>query len=171
MFTIGHSTRTIEEFISLLKENGIKLLADVRMFPGSAKYPHFNAENLQNSLAEAGIRYIHFKELGGRRKPKEGSLNSAWRNPSFRAYADYMETEDFRKAVTELLSAGNENETCIMCSEAVWWRCHRSMISDYLKSIRIDVKHILGKGKVEEHRYTAPARIEGGRLSYHSSLF
>jgi uncharacterized protein (DUF488 family) len=169
MYTIGHSTRSIEEFIELLKINGIKLLADVRRFPGSRSYPQFSKEELKASLAENDIRYIHFEALGGRRKPLPGSANEVWKNLSFRGYADYMETPEFRKAIEELLSAGDEKHTAIMCSEAVWWRCHRSMIADYLKSIGIEVIHILSATKNEEHPYTKPARIVGGKLSYHEA--
>ena len=144
IWTIGHSTRDIGDFISLLEENGIKLLVDVRSLPGSRRYPQFNKEALANSLDEAAIRYEHFPELGGRRKPKPDSRNTAWRNLSFRGYADYMETEEFRKGVGRLVDLENEvGSTAIMCAEAVWWRCHRSLISDYLKSRGAEVIHIL----------------------------
>ena len=134
IWTIGHSTRTIDEFISLLKENEIKLLADVRTWPGSKRYPQFNKEALAESLNAHGIRYEHFPELGGRRRPRSDSKNTAWRNASFRGYADYMETEQFHKGVERLLDVAAEaGPTAIMCAEAVWWRCHRSLISDYLK--------------------------------------
>jgi uncharacterized protein (DUF488 family) len=167
IWTIGHSTRTIDEFISLLEENRIKLVADVRMFPGSKRYPQFGREALAKSLGESGIRYEHFPELGGRRNPKPDSHNTAWRNASFRGYADYMETKQFQKGVERLLELASEaGPVAIMCAEAVWWRCHRSLISDYLKARGIEVMHVLGANKVEPHPYTSAARIVNGELSY-----
>jgi uncharacterized protein (DUF488 family) len=167
IWTIGHSTRTIDEFISLLKENEIKLLADVRAWPGSKRYPQFNKEALTESLSAYGIRYEHFPELGGKRKSTPDSRNTAWRNASFRGYADYMETQQFQKGVERLLGLSQETGTAaIMCAEAVWWRCHRSLISDYLKVRDIEVMHILGATKVEPHPYTSAARIVNGELSY-----
>lgn len=164
MWTIGHSTRAIEEFIALLEENGIKLLADVRLLPGSKRYPQFNADALQHSLGERGIRYEHFRELGGRRKPRPDSHNTAWRNESFRGYADYMETEEFRRAIERLESF--VLPTALMCAEAVWWRCHRGLISDYLKAHGVEVLHILTPGKVEPHPFTSAARLVDGELRY-----
>src|SRR5438034_9393332 len=167
IWTIGHSTRKIEVFISLLEENGIKLLADVRSLPGSKRYPQFNKETFAESLNAHGIRYEHFPELGGRRKSKPDSRNTAWRNASFRGYADYMETEEFRKGIQRLLHLTNEvGETAIMCAEAVWWRCHRSLISDYLKTRGMEVMHILDAHKAEPHPFTSAARIINGTLSY-----
>ena len=167
IWTIGHSTRNIDAFISLLEENGIKLLADVRSLPGSKRYPQFNKETLAESLNAHGIRYEHFPELGGRRKSEPDSRNTAWRNASFRGYADYMETEEFHKGVERLLAlAGEAGPAAIMCAEAVWWRCHRSLISDYLKARGIDVMHILDANKVEPHPFTSAARIVNGELSY-----
>ena len=184
IWTIGHSTRGIDEFISLLKENEIKLLVDVRAFPGSKRYPQFNKEALAKSLNAHGIRYEHFPELGGKRKSKPDSRNTAWRNASFRGYADYMETEQFQKGVERLLafarsdglgSRRNERDgreavtpcaIAIMCAEAVWWRCHRSLIADYLKARGLEVLHILSVNKVEPHPYTSAARIMNGELSY-----
>jgi uncharacterized protein (DUF488 family) len=167
IWTIGHSTRNIDGFVTLLEESGIKLLADVRSWPGSKRYPQFNKEALAESLNPHGIRYEHLPELGGRRKPKPDSRNTAWRNASFRGYADHMETEEFRKGVKHLLAlAGKAGQTAIMCAEAVWWSCHRSLISDYLKSRGIEVRHILDANKTEPHPYTSAARIVNGRLSY-----
>ena len=167
IWTVGHSTRAIDEFISLIQANDIKLLADVRSLPGSRRYPQFNKEMLAGSLGKAGIHYEHFPELGGRRKPRSDSRNRAWRNASFRGYADYMETEEFRKGVERLLDlAAGAGPTAIMCAEAVWWRCHRSLISDYLKAADIEVMHILDANKVEPHPYTSAARIVNGKLSY-----
>ncbi|MBV9240749.1 MAG: DUF488 domain-containing protein [Acidobacteria bacterium] len=166
VLTIGHSTRDFDEFVGLLRENDIELLADVRSFPGSRKFPQFNKESLEVTLPENGIDYSHLRQLGGRRKVKTDSKNTVWRNDGFRGYADHMETEDFRKGIDELLELAEDKRTAIMCSEAVWWRCHRSMISDYLKSRGITVLHIMGEGKVEEHPYTSAAKIVDGRLSY-----
>jgi uncharacterized protein (DUF488 family) len=167
IWTIGHSTRTIDEFISLLQANQIRLLVDVRSLPGSKRYPQFNKEALANSLGKTRIRYEHFPELGGRRKAKPESKNTAWRNASFRGYADYMETEEFRKGVERLLDlAAGAGPTAIMCAEAVWWRCHRSLISDYLKARRIEVMHILDASKTQPHPYTSAARVVNGKLSY-----
>jgi uncharacterized protein (DUF488 family) len=167
IWTIGHSTRGIDGFISLLEENGIRLLADVRSWPGSKRYPQFNREALAESLNAHGIRYEHFPELGGRRKPKPDSRNTAWRNASFRGYADHMETEEFHKGVERLLDlTGEAGPTAIMCAEAVWWSCHRSLISDYLKSRGIAVMHILDANKVEPHPFTSAARFVNGKLNY-----
>jgi uncharacterized protein (DUF488 family) len=169
IWTIGHSTRNIEIFISLLEENGIKLLADVRSWPGSKRYPQFNKEALAESLSACRIRYEHFPELGGRRKSKRDSRNTAWRNVSIRGYADYMETEQFHKGVERLLALAREaGTTAIMCAEAVWWRCHRALISDFFKACGVEVMHILGANQIEQHPCTSAARIVNGKLSYES---
>ena len=169
IWTIGHSTRKIDVFTSLLEENGIRLLVDVRSLPGSKRYPHFNKEALTKSLQEHGIRYEHFAELGGRRKPRPDSRNTVWRNASFRGYADYMETAEFRKGVERLLDLANEiGPTAIMCAEAVWWRCHRGLISDYLKARGTEITHILDANKTETHPFTSAARVFDGALSYGS---
>src|SRR5947209_9884519 len=155
--------------MSSLQTNKIRSLAVFITLPGSRRYPQFNKETLADSLGNAGIRYEHFPELGGRRKPREDSPNTAWRNASFRGYADYMETEQFRKGVARLLDrAADAGPTAIMCAEAVWWRCHRSLISDYLKARGFEVMHILDANKTEPHPYTSAARIINGALSYAS---
>jgi uncharacterized protein (DUF488 family) len=167
IWTIGHSTRPIDEFISLLEDNKIRLLSDVRAWPGSKRYPQFNKEALAESLNARGIRYEHFPELAGKRKAKSDSQNTAWRNASFRGYADYMETAQFQKGIERLLgTATKAGPTAIMCAEAVWWRCHRSLIADYLKAHGFDVLHILSANKTERHPYTPAARIVNGELSY-----
>jgi uncharacterized protein (DUF488 family) len=169
IWTIGHSTRSIDDFIWLLKKNEIKLLADVRSLPGSKRYPQFNREALAESLNAHGIRYEHFPELGGRRKTNADSRNTAWRNPSFRGYADYMETEEFDQGVERLLNLARERgPAAIMCAEAVWWRCHRSLISDFLKVRGTEVIHILDANKIEPHPFTSAAQIVNGELSYAS---
>ena len=166
-WTIGHSTRAIDNFISLLEENQIKLLVDVRAFPGSKRYPQFNKDALAESLTAHGIRYEHLPELGGKRKSSADSRNTAWRNTSFRGYADYMETKQFQKGIERLLDlAAKAGPTAIMCAEAVWWRCHRSLIADYLKARGMEVLNILGANKIEPHPYTPVARIVNGELSY-----
>ena len=170
LWTIGHSTLSIEDFINKLESFEIQLLADVRSFPGSRRYPHFNQEKLDVSLAGADIRYEHFSELGGRRRARPGSLNIAWRNESFRGYADYMETNEFRKGIDRLLEIVTKHRTAIMCSEAVWWRCHRSLISDYLKVKGVEVNHIMAIGKAEPHPFTSAAGIVNGDLSYRGVL-
>ena len=167
IWTIGHSTRTIDEFISLLNENGIKLVADVRMFPGSKRYPQFGREALAKSLGESGIRYEHFPELGGRRKAKADSRNTAWRNESFRGYADHMETAEFANGIARLQEmADSHGATAIMCAEAVWWKCHRSLIADYLKAQGTEVIHIIDARKTEPHPFTSAAKIVNGKLDY-----
>ena len=166
IWTIGHSTRSIEEFICLLKAHEICALADVRHFPGSRRYPHFGQEQLSQSLAQADIEYVHFPELGGRRRPRADSPNMAWRNEAFRGYADYMMTGPFHEGIERLLSLACKKRTAVMCAEAVWWRCHRSLIADYLKAKGYRVLHILGPDKVQEHPFTSAARIEAGKLSY-----
>jgi uncharacterized protein (DUF488 family) len=166
IYTIGHSTRSEEEFIAILRSFKIQLLADVRTYPGSKRYPHFNKENLQRSLSEQQVVYRHFPGLGGRRKPVKDSKNTAWRNDAFRGYADYMEGGEFMNAIEDLQQLAAENKTVYMCSEAVWWRCHRSLISDYLKAQGWVVLHIMGENKSEEHPYTSPAKIVDGKLSY-----
>ncbi len=166
IWTIGHSTRSFEEFEAMLQSFNIELVADVRSYPGSRKFPQFNKEALAFSLPQTNIQYVHLKGLGGRRKAKPDSKNFTWRHPAFRGYADYMETDVFKDAVRELLDHALKQRTAYMCSEAVWWRCHRSMISDYLKVQDWKVMHIMGAGKAEEHPYTAPARIVNGVLNY-----
>ncbi len=166
LWTIGHSNHSLEEFIALLQIHQIKLLADIRSMPGSNKYPHFNSDALAKSLAENGVEYRHMPELGGRRKPNPHSHNTAWESKSFQAYADYMETGEFRKGIETLLGIAREKRTAIMCSEAVWWRCHRSLVADYLKSNGVIVLHILGKEAAKIHPYTSVAHIVDGKLSY-----
>lgn len=166
IWTIGHSNRSIEAFIDLLSSFDIELVVDVRQYPGSKKYPHFNKEHLKSFLTQTGIDYLHMAELGGRRKPARDSPNVSWKNDAFRAYADHMETEAFAKAIIQLELVANASRTAYMCSEAVWWSCHRSMISDKLKANGWKVMHIMDAGKAKEHPYTAPARIEHGELTY-----
>jgi uncharacterized protein (DUF488 family) len=170
LWTIGHSTRSIDDFIGALACQNISTLVDVRSFPGSRRYPHFNKSELAQSLAAPGIRYVHMLELGGRRSTKKDSHNTGLRNVSFRGYADYMETDSFRAGIDQLLEIAGSSRTAIMCAEALWWRCHRSLISDYLTSKGIEVIHILTAAKTELHRYTPAARIIEGELTYRGLL-
>ncbi len=166
IYTIGHSTHSMTDFLDMLRSFDIKVLADIRRLPGSRKFPQFDQENLKLSLAEAGIQYLHLADLGGRRKANKDSKNNRWNNESFRGYADYMETEEFENAVVKLEQIALEQPTAYMCSEAVWWRCHRSMVSDYLKAKGWKVLHIMATGKVQEHKYTSPARIVDDNVVY-----
>ena len=153
--------------MAALEANGIKLVADVRMLPGSKRYPQFNKGALATALQKVGVHYEHFPELGGRRKPNRDSSNTAWRNEAFRGYADYMETEEFRRGIDRLVKlAGECGPTTIMCAEAVWWRCHRALISDFLKVRGVEVTHIMNAKKTEPHPFTSAARILNGKLSY-----
>lgn len=166
IWTVGHSTRSLDEFISLLTAHDITALVDVRSFPGSRRYPHFSKSALSQSLPSQGILYEHNPLLGGRRRPSASSKNTAWKNTSFRAYADHMESEEFRKGVETLLELASSKRVAIMCAEALWWRCHRSLIADFLKANGVKVIHILDNKKTEEHPYTSAARIVEGKLSY-----
>ena len=170
IWTIGHSTRSGEEFIKILKAHEVQLLVDVRSFPGSRRYPQFNRSELSELLSNAGITYKHEPRLGGRRTPNKNSHNTAWRNASFRAYADHMETEDFEKGVKDLLQLASQDRAAVMCAESLWWRCHRSLIADYLKAAGHTVVHIVDEKKTEEHPFTSAARIVDGELSYRGLL-
>jgi uncharacterized protein (DUF488 family) len=166
IWTIGHSTRSIEEFLSLLAGSRIEAIADVRSFPGSRRYPQYGREALAATLAAHAIGYHWLPALGGRRRASPDSPNTAWRNASFRGYADYMSSTQFAQGLVELLEVSNKARTAIMCSEAVWWRCHRSMIADVLCVRGIEVVHILDGKHSVVHPMTSPARIVGGVLSY-----
>ena len=166
IWTIGHSTRNFEEFIKLLKSFKIEILVDVRHYPGSRKFPQYNKDNIKDSLPQYGIGYLHLVDLGGRRKPVPNSKNDAWRNDSFKGYADYMETEQFQKSLNILMKLAFTKRTAIMCSEAVWWRCHRSLVADILKVKNWKVMHILAENKATEHPFTQPATVVDGKLDY-----
>jgi uncharacterized protein (DUF488 family) len=166
IWTIGHSTRSIDEFLELLRSERIEAVADVRHYPGSRRLPHFNRDALADSLRDANIEYRHIVRLGGRRRPAADSPNTAWRSEAFRGYADYMSTDDFHAGLAELLDLAKKHRTAMMCAEAVWWRCHRGLVSDYLKAAGHEVLHITSPTKVEKHPYTPAARIVGGELSY-----
>ena len=169
IYTIGHSTRTIDEFLELLISFNIKILADIRRLPGSRKFPQFDQDDLRKSLEENGIQYKYIEDLGGRRPAKKDSKNTVWRNKSFQGYADYMETELFEHGLKELEKSALEKPTAMMCSEAVWWRCHRSMVSDVIKAKGWEVLHIMSLGKATEHPITAPARVVGDKVFYNAT--
>jgi uncharacterized protein (DUF488 family) len=166
VWTIGHSTRTREEFLSLIRAHHVQAIADVRRFPGSRRQPQFNQQDFRVWLGENGIAYHWFEDMGGRRKPAPDSPNTAWRNPSFRAYADHMDTPQFAQAFASLLELGGRLRTAIMCAEMLWWRCHRSLIADALCVRGIRVTHIVDESQTQAHPYTSAARVVEGRLSY-----
>lgn len=166
LWTIGHSTRTAEEFAKILLAHEIETLVDVRTYPSSRRYPQFN----KSALVESLENYHHEPRLGGRRTPREDSHNTAWRNAQFRGYADHMETAEFQSGIKELLELASASRTTVMCAEAVWWKCHRSLIADYLKAEGHTVIHIIDEKKSEEHPFTSAARIVDGELSYRGLL-
>lgn len=167
LFTIGHSTHPLDEFLKLLAQHDVEALADIRRFPGSRKHPHFNREDLASSLPRAGVEYRWFESLGGRRKrPGGSSRNLGLRNQSFRNYADYMATADFHEAVETLLELARRRRTAFMCSEGVYWRCHRRLVSDDLTVRGIEIRHIMPAGGLRPHMMTEGARVEGAELSY-----
>ena len=159
VFTIGHSTRTSQEFISLLHEFGVTLLIDVRRFPMSRRYPHFNKAELTAVLAAAGIDYRHEEVLGGRRAPAKNSANDAWRNAQFRGYADHMDTSAYRFAVDRIVETAQQTVQAVMCAEAVPWRCHRNLLADALVARGVEVRHIVQSGKSNPHKLNSDARI------------
>ncbi len=166
IWTIGHSTRTLDEFLELLITNDIQAVADVRSYPGSRRYPHFNADALGVSLTERGIDYVPLKKLGGRRRTSADSPNTVWRSAAFRGYADYMATPEFKEGISELSELARRRRTAVMCAESVWWRCHRSLISDHLKVSGVTVEHIMDGKTNTVHPFTAAARIVDGELRY-----
>jgi uncharacterized protein (DUF488 family) len=166
VLTVGHSTRAVDEFVSLLRDNGVEILADVRTVPRSRHNPQFNRETLPEALAAAGIRYAHLPGLGGLRHARRDSINTGWRNASFRGFADYMQTAEFDAALAELIGIAREARVALMCAEAVPWRCHRSLIADALTARGITVEHIIGEGHGQPHRLTPFARVEGTRVTY-----
>jgi uncharacterized protein (DUF488 family) len=166
--TIGHSNRSLSELIAILQAQRVTLLADVRKMPHSRFNPHFNKEDLPGPLGEAGIGYVHMPELGGLRKPRRDSINTGWENPSFRGYADYMQTPAFEAGLARLVSLAAERSTAVMCAEAVPWQCHRSLIADALTARDVRVLHILSAIRAEPHQMRAFARVENGRVTYPS---
>lgn len=166
LWTIGHSTRPWEVFLGMLADAGIATLVDVRRFPGSRRNPQFSADTMASELPIAGYEYVAAPDLGGRRKADPDTRNTAWRNASFRGYADYMETPPWQAARDRLAALAGDRRVAIMCAEAVWWQCHRGLISDDFKAAGWTVLHLMAPGRVEEHPYTSAARIVDGELDY-----
>src|SRR5579872_7154704 len=166
MLTIGHSNRSIEAFLDMLSAHGVQLLVDVRTMPQSRYNPQFNKDNLPGSLATRGIGYRHMPGLGGLRRARKDSTNIGWRNPHFRGYADYMQTEEFARNLDELVTLDGEQRVAIMCAEAVPWRCHRSLVADALTARGIPVSHIMSASQANPHKMTSFARVEGESVYY-----
>ena len=164
--TIGHSTRTLDELVALLRAHGIDAIADVRRHPGSRRHPHFARDALASSLPDIGVHYTWMPELGGRRRARPDSPHHAWREESFRAYADHMDEPEFQDALAGLIASAATRSTAIMCAEAVPWRCHRQLIADALLARGIEVRHVVGAGKAKPHTLTAHARLERERVVY-----
>jgi uncharacterized protein (DUF488 family) len=166
IFTIGHSTRPIAEFLELLQEHGIEQLVDIRTIPKSRHNPQFNSGALAASLRHQGIRYLHLKDLGGLRHARKDSVNLGWRNASFRGFADYMQTPEFAEALDRAIKLAQERPTALMCAEAVPWRCHRSLVADALLVRGVRALHITGKAEPKPHSLTPFARVHGTRITY-----
>jgi uncharacterized protein (DUF488 family) len=166
LWTIGHSSRTLDELLALLAQHDVEAIADVRRFPGSRRQPWFAREALENSLSVHGIAYRWIPALGGRRRPTPDSPNTAWRNVSFRGYADHLDSAEFAGGLSELLDLAARLRTAMMCAEVLWWRCHRALISDVLTVRGIEVVHILDAKHAPIHRYTSAAHVADGRLDY-----
>lgn len=171
VFTMGFSNRTWDDTLKILHGCGIKRLVDIRTLPGSKHTPQFNLEHLEKALPDAGIEYIHMKSLGGLRKPsKDSAINAAWRNDGFRGYADYMQSQQFQEALVQLIGLMKEKTSVYACTEAVFWRCHRQLVSDVLTARGYRIGHIFSVGKVEEHKLTKFVRVNGTVLTYPSLL-
>ena len=166
MWTVGHSTHPLETFVALVRAHGVTTIADVRKLPRSRHHPQFNVETLPGTLTAAGLGYTHFAGLGGLRREQPDSINRAWKNPSFRAYADYMQNDMFAAELDRLVSLGRRASVAIMCAEAVWWRCHRSLIADALLVHGVASCEIAGPTRLQPHRLTPFARVRKGRLTY-----
>jgi uncharacterized protein (DUF488 family) len=166
IWTIGHSTRPLPQFLGLLAQHGIRAVADVRRFPGSRRQPQFGQDALRDALLAQDVAYRWIPALGGRRRPRPDSPNTAWRNTSFRGYADHIQSEEFATGLGELLELAGHLPTTLMCAELLWWRCHRSLIADVLRARGIEVVHILDEKQSTAHPYTSPARIVRGKLTY-----
>ncbi len=169
IFTIGHSTHSIEEFVEMLKAHDIKLVVDVRTIPKSRHNPQYNSDTLAAALHERAIGYEHMPGLGGLRHAKKGSINTAWENASFRGFADYMQTEDFNRSLNALIETAGKQPATIMCAEAVPWRCHRSLIGDALLASGITVMDIMSKTSAKAHAMTPWAHVMGTAITYPKS--
>lgn len=168
--TIGHSTRTLDELVDLLRAAQVAILVDIRTIPRSRHNPQFDREALRSTLPRWNLRYVHLPSLGGLRKPRQDSPNAGWRNASFRGYADYMLTDDFERGLGELQALTEEGTVALMCAEAVPWRCHRSLVADALTVRGAHAKHIIGPGASHPHHLTPFAHVEGTRISYPGGL-
>ena len=166
ILTIGHSTRSIDEFLDLLRAHGVRTLVDIRTIPRSRRNPQYAADALEPALAQAGVRYVHVPALGGLRSPRRDSPNGAWRNRSFRGYADHMQTGTFANALEEVIALSRDGRVALMCAEAVPWRCHRSLVADALTVRGVPVAHVVGPGPARPHRLSPLARVEDGTLTY-----
>jgi len=166
VFTIGHGARTIEAFLALVEAPAIRIVVDVRTAPGSRKHPQFGRDALETSLGQRGITYVWRKELGGWRRPRSDSPHTALHSPAFRGYADHMSTVEFHSAMEWLIETSTRDRTAIMCAESLWWRCHRRMIADALTVRGRDVLHVMEGGRIEPHRLSATARVDGTELVY-----
>jgi uncharacterized protein (DUF488 family) len=171
LLTIGHSSHSLEQFLALLRQHDVQALVDIRRFPGSRTFPHFNRERLAPAVGESGIEYHWLESLGGRRSKRASdtaSPNAGLRNASFRHYADYMLTDEFRAGFEQLEQIAAEKRTTIMCSESVFWRCHRRLVSDYVTALGGAVRHIFPNGEVRPHALTAGAKLSDGSVIYPS---
>ncbi len=166
IYTIGHSTRTFEEFVEILKAHAVALLVDIRTIPRSRHNPQFNEDNLKRALPRKGIAYLHFPELGGLRKPRKDSINTGWQNASFRGFADYMQTREFVSAIRKLMQLGKSQPLVLMCAEGNPFRCHRSLVADALTVRKVHVFDISSKTSAREHRLTKFARVDGTKITY-----
>lgn len=166
ILTVGHSTLTLEDFIRLLEAHEVRLVIDVRTIPRSKRNPQFNLENLPGSLRTSGIEHVHLKELGGLRHPSVDSENKAWKNPSFRGFADYMQTPESEAGLERLIILSRERPVAIMCAEALPWRCHRSLIADALTVREVEVEHIMSRKTRTKHLMTKWAHVDGTKITY-----
>jgi uncharacterized protein (DUF488 family) len=169
VYTIGHSTRSASEFAQILRAYRIELIADIRTIPRSRHNPQYDQHALNRLLANEGIEYVHLAALGGLRHPQKGSPNTGWRNASFRGYADYMQTQQFARAIDDLVARASRKTTALLCAEAVPWRCHRSLVGDALIVRHVDVEDILDEMHVRPHELTPWARVEGLKITYPKS--
>ena len=165
IYTIGHSTRSLDELVDQLRVFNVSVLADIRTIPRSRHNPQFNGDSLPSALSRRGLRYLHLARLGGLRRARKDSLNTGWRNASFRGFADYMATEDFESGLAELRTLAATERVALMCAEAVPWRCHRSLVADVLAARGAHVEHITSSPRSIPHRLTAFARVEGARVT------
>ena len=166
IFTVGHSTRSLDELVEILRAHGVKRLIDVRTIPRSRHNPQFNRETLSKALHNRGFNYRHMKALGGLRHARPDSMNTGWRNASFRGFADYMQTHSFKAALEELVSLAEQKPTALMCAEAVPWRCHRSLIADALTARGYEVRDIMSLTSAKPHTFTAMARVHNQQVTY-----